>query len=218
MGRTAEPDIVDVVIGGIGYRDLGDHSFGVLISDALGHESLAPIVEVHDLSYNPVAVGQWLEAMEPDERPRRLILIGAQPRGRPPGARVAYRWNGVLPDAGRVQEAVSDAVTGVIHLDNTLIVLAQFGPLPPEVVVIEVEPLMEEFGAELTPIVAQSVTPVKALARSLADGRVSLSGLPLCGLGGPPSASSQLSEDGAGADGASNDGKKNGLARMVRRL
>lgn len=174
---------MDAVIGGIGYRDLRDHSLGPLISDALAREDL-PGVEVHDLSYNAVAVGQWLQDLAPESRPSRLVLVSAVPRGREVGAVVAYRWDAVLPSVVRIQEAVADAVTGVIHLDNTLIVLAQFGPLPAEVIVVEVEPGVEAFGSELSPGLEQEVGRLEALVSRLAvDGS---DGLPTLGLGGPP--------------------------------
>lgn len=173
------------VIGGVGYRDLSDHSFGPLITDELSRSDLPEGISAHDLSYNPVAVGQWLDAMEAAVRPSRLVLVAAPPRGRRPGAHHVYRWDGRLPDAERVQEAVADAVTGVIHVDNTLIVLAQFGPLPREVFVIEVEPGAEEFGTSFTPAVARKVQVVQELAVSVAVGGAHAESIRTCGLGGP---------------------------------
>lgn len=190
------------VIGGIGYRDLRDHSLGPMVSDALASATLPPGVEVEDLSYNPVAVSQWLEAMDAGERPDRLVLVAALQRGREPGTATAYRWDAELPDPERIQAAVADAVTGVIHVDNTLIVLAQFGPLPEQVVVIEVEPAIEEFGQELSPRLAPRFEEYTALALHLATDDGATRRLPVCGLGGPgPALGPRRSQNGSSADG-----------------
>lgn len=174
---------MDVVIGGVGYRDLRDHSLGPLIADDLAGDGPAG-THVHDLSYNAVAVGQWLQDLSPESRPSRMVLVSAISRGREVGTVVAYRWDGALPPAERIQEAVADAVTGVIHLDNTLIVLAQFGPLPEEVIVVEIEPGVEAFGSELSPEIEREVEGIKALVVRLATG--GSGALPTHGLGGPP--------------------------------
>jgi hydrogenase maturation protease len=173
------------VIGGVGYRDLRDHTIGPMVSDRLAEEEIPAGVEAHDLSYNPVAVGQWLDALGPDGRPDRMVLVGAIERGREPGSHVAYRWDGILPDVERIQSAVSDAVTGVIHLDNTLIVLAQFGPLPDQLIVLEIEPVLEEFGEDLSPVLRQRFDPLKDSALRLATEDIEALRLPTCPLGGP---------------------------------
>lgn len=215
------------VIGGIGYRDLRDHSFGPMVSDALAEGPLPPGVEAQDLSYNPVAVGQWLEAMAADERPQRMVLVSGIRRGREPGTHVVYRWDGTLPHPERIQNAVADAVTGVIHLDNTLVVLAQFGPMPEELIVIEVEPVIEEFGEDLSDGVAPLFQPLRDLALSLATDPTAVSRLPVCPLGGPGPSGPGGSRNGGsgGPNGSSGHDPDSGgprigppFPRMVRRL
>jgi Ni,Fe-hydrogenase maturation factor len=63
------------VIAGVGYRNLRDHSLGVIIADDLGERTLSSGVAVLDLSYNPVAVAQWLESLPAHERPSRLVFV-----------------------------------------------------------------------------------------------------------------------------------------------
>jgi hypothetical protein len=111
-------------------------------------------------------------------------------RGREPGTVTAYVWNRELPDAARIQRAVEDAVTGVIYLDNTLIVLGWSGHVPADcdVVVVEVEPQEEAFGEELSPVLAlryeRIVERVVALA-SDASAVAELACEPLGGVTSP---------------------------------
>lgn len=66
----------------------------------------------------------------------------------------SYRWDGRLPADDEIQRAVTDAVTGIIAVENTLVISRYFGALPDEVVVVEVEPERHEFGASFSPPVA----------------------------------------------------------------
>jgi hypothetical protein len=175
-----------VVVAGVGYRTLRDHSFGVLLSDDLAAAARPPSLVVEDLSYNPVAVAQWF-ADEARESPfTRAIFISAIGRddGRAAGTLTAYEWDRVLPSADLVQRAVSDAVTGVILLDNTLIVAEWMRALPSEVIVVEVEPLVHAFGEELSVPVAAAYIEGRSLAWRLATDDAFARALPTGPLGG----------------------------------
>jgi hypothetical protein len=74
----------------------------------------------------------------------------------------------VLPPAEEVQARVAEAVTGVIVLENLLVVAQQFGALPAEVFVIEIRPEVSEFGLEPSPAVAALLPEVCRLARRVA--------------------------------------------------
>ncbi|MEO6445668.1 MAG: hypothetical protein ABIZ91_07205 [Gemmatimonadaceae bacterium] len=177
---------VRTVLGGVGYRNLKDHSLGIMMSDELEAESQPPGLVIEDLSYGPVAVGQWLQDEAREAPFTRAIFITAIARedGRPPGTICAYRWDRVLPDAEEIHRAMTDAVTGVIFLDNTLIVVEWMGALPTETIVLEVEPLEHAWGDEMSPAVAAAYPEVRALARRLAhDAALGLS-LPVMPLGG----------------------------------
>ena len=175
-----------VLIGGVGYRNLRDHSFGVVVTDTLAARPWPDEVSVEDVSYGPIAVVQRLEDDPPDRRFGLAILVGAVTRpGREPGTLVMYRWDNVLPDADHVQLAVSEAITGVIALDNTLVVARQFGALPRDVVVIEAEPALHEFGDELSPAIAAAVERACEAATRLAlDPTAALTHVPESPLGG----------------------------------
>jgi hydrogenase maturation protease len=175
-----------VIVAGVGYRNLRDHSVGVEVSDRLEAASWPGDVVVEDLSYNPIAVVQRLEDEPPDRRFERAILVAAVERGgRPPGTVAAYRWDGVLPSDAEIQRAVTEAVTGVIALDNTLVVTRHFGALPDEVVVVEIEPAVQEFGDTFSDVVDRQIEGICALVRRLATRAEAVADLPLAALGGP---------------------------------
>jgi hydrogenase maturation protease len=155
------------LLAGVGYSNLSDLSVGPIVAVQLRKERWPAHVEVDDLSYGPVAVVHRLaEAAPPYDR---LVLVGAADRGRR-GAEVRYyRWDGVLPDAEEIQARVAEAVTGVIDLDNLLVVTGHFGALPPEVFVVEVQPVATEFGMEPSPAVAAVLPEVRRLARAAAQ-------------------------------------------------
>ena len=174
-----------VIVAGVGYRNLRDHSVGVVVADRLLERAWGDDVVVEDLSYNPIAVVQRLEDEPLERRFARAVIVAAVERGnRPPGAVAAYRWDGVLPDDEEVQRAVTEAVTGVIALDNTLVVTRHFGGLPDEVVVIEVEPGVQEFGEDFSEPVAKVVDHVCELAVTMATDPSAAAQLPSGGLGG----------------------------------
>ena len=145
-----------VLIGGIGYRNLRDGSVGTWITDQLASRA-AGDVEVEDVSYHPVGLSQNLQ-----ERPDydRVVLVGSMARGRAPGAVDAYRWDGALPPPDEVQMRVSEAVTGVISLENTLIVCGALGGLPEDVRVVEVEPQDENWGEGFSPVVERRLPEI----------------------------------------------------------
>ncbi len=68
-----------------------------------------------------------------------------------------YRWHGELPQDSEIQARIEEAITGVIDLDNLLIVCKHFGVLPDDVTIVEVEPQSEEWGSEFSPVVAARV-------------------------------------------------------------
>lgn len=142
-----------VLIGGIGYRYLSDGSAGLAVIDRL-EERAGDGIEVEDVSYHPVGLAQNLQAREPYDR---VILVGAISRDREPGTITSYRWDGVLPDPETIQNCVSEAVTGVISLDNHIVVCGQFGGFPEDVRIVEIEPASEEWGDNFTPVVVEKL-------------------------------------------------------------
>lgn len=173
------------LIGGVGYPDLSDHSLSWAVVGMLESRTLPAGVVVEDVSYNPVAVAQRLDDEPDGDRYGLLVLVSAIARGRQPGTVTTYRWDRQLPCDDEIQRAVTDAVTGIIYLDNTLVVVRHLGALPGRVVVVEVEPLVEAFGSPMSgPVTAQLETVCEAAVRYAADPGAG-DALPLCALGGP---------------------------------
>jgi hydrogenase maturation protease len=150
-----------VLVGGVGYRFLRDGSLGPYLTEQLAAELGAPSangLEIEDLSYGPVALSMNLQ-----ERPAydRLVLFAAVERGRPPGTIETYRWDRRLPARDEVQERVAEAVTGVISLDNVLIVCGALGGLPDDVRVVEIEPEDLTWGEGFSQTVDQKLPEVR---------------------------------------------------------
>lgn len=178
------------VIGGVGYRNLRDHSLGIALSEELEVLAAPPDLLVEDLCYGPVAVGQWFLDEARTAPITRAVFVTAIARedGRPPGTISAYRWDHSLPSDEEIQRCVVDAVTGVILLDNTLVVVEWMRALPEETIVIEVEPLEHAFGDEMSPAVAAAYPEVRRLALRFATDHSAGLSLPVCPLGGERSA------------------------------
>ncbi len=152
-----------VLVGGVGYRFLRDNALGLYMTDKLAARA-GNGIEVEDLGYHPVGFTQNLE-----DRPTydRIVFVGAVARGRVPGTVEAYRWDHVLPPAKDIQDRVSEAVTGVISLDNLLIVTEAFGALPEDVRVVEAEPADETWGEGFSPEIQVKLPEIEEAIWSL---------------------------------------------------
>lgn len=152
-----------VLVSGIGYSNLSDMSFGRVLLNDLAAMEWPEHVHVEDLNFGPIMILQWLEASP--VKYDRMVLVNAAKRGRAPGTLEVYEWHGELPDDADVQARVAEAVTGVIDMENMLVVCKYFGELPASVTVVEVEPEREEWGQEFSPAVAARVDEALAAVR-----------------------------------------------------
>lgn len=170
-GGAARPgrDRMRTLIGIVGYRTLRDHSAPFVILDRLEARAWPSDVTVEDISYNPIAVIQWLQEQPEEARFTRAVLVSALERaGRAPGTIEAYRWDRRLPTDDLVQQAITDAVTGIIAIENSVIAAAWFRALPPEVAIVEIEPRDHAFGFELSDPVAAAIDSACTLIEALA--------------------------------------------------
>jgi hydrogenase maturation protease len=151
-----------ILVGGVGYTNLRDRSFGPLLIERLRQRTWPPDVVVDDLSFGPIDV---LFKLQAEPRPFKLgIFVGAVARGRPVGAVERYEWGASTLSVDELQARVGEAVTGIVSLDNLVHILAHFRALPHRTVLIEVEPETEEhWGSELSGPVAEAVAQVEAL-------------------------------------------------------
>ena len=140
-----------ILIAGVGYSHLTDLSFGPQLVDALNQRDWPDYVQVEDLSYGPITVLQWFQ-----DHPGRFdqaIFIGAMQReDTAPGELRTYRWNPDDLSEDVVHERVAEGVTGIVSLENLLMILDYFAVLPGQPLVIEFEPVVAEWGLDLSPV------------------------------------------------------------------
>lgn len=159
-----------IFIAGIGYTYLRDFSVGPVLVPELQKLDWPPGVEIDDLGPGgPIAAVHRFREAPPYER---VIFFGTVRRGRRPGGVYCYRWDGRLPPPDEIQRCVTEAVTGIISLDNMLIIGGYFAVWPATVIVVEVEPMEEEWGAEFSPLVQAAIPTVITTLRRVALGPV----------------------------------------------
>ncbi len=150
-----------VLVGGVSELFQRDLDLGRLAVERLRIEDLGTGVTVEDLHYGAVAVAQRLQELEPDV----VILVGAVERGRPPGT-VEVRPGDKSAGRTEVHAAMSAAITGYVGIDLVLLVADGFGVLPPETVVVEVEPTVTGPSPELSADAEDALERVSLLVRS----------------------------------------------------
>ena len=94
-------------------------------------------VEIREMNWGPVAIVQDFQAST--DRPERVVLVGALDRGLAEGSVSRRRWAGGALDVAAVQRRMFEAVTGVISLDNLLVIGAHFGIWPTQTYSVELQ-------------------------------------------------------------------------------
>ena len=127
-----------VLIGIVGYYQfIRAYPLGPELMARLQAGSWPDGVSIKEMNWGPIAIVQDFQASA--EQFDRVILVGAVDRGLPPGTLSCRRWAGGILDALAVQRRVFEAVTGVISLDNLLIIGTHFGVWPETVITVEVQ-------------------------------------------------------------------------------
>lgn len=130
-------------------------SFGRVLLGELEQSKWPDNIHVEDLNFGPIMIYQWLE--ESPVKFDKAILVSAAKRGREPGTLEVYRWVDPQPSVDEIQASIGEAVTGVISLENLLIVCHHFEVFPADVTIVEIEPLKDDWGMEFSPVVAARV-------------------------------------------------------------
>jgi len=138
-----------ILVAGVGYQHLSDLSFGSVIVERMQALEWPEEVQIEDFGWGPISILHWFEE-SPGKKFERAIFAGAIERGREPGNLYTYAWLAGKPDPEVVQERISEALTGVISLENLLIIAQHFEALPPDTTVIELEPVEQEWGSDLS--------------------------------------------------------------------
>lgn len=167
-----------ILVAGVGYQHLSDLSFGSVIVERMQEMEWPEDVRIEDFGWGPISILHWFEE-SPGRKFDRAIFAGAIERGREPGKLYIYPWLAEKPDPEIVQGRVAEALTGVISLENLLIIAQHFEALPLDTTVVELEPVEQEWGSDLSEIgrqrlaeaVAWIQTEVRAGTRANGNGR-----------------------------------------------
>ncbi len=146
-----------ILVAGVGYQHLSDLSFGSVLIERMQEMEWPEDVCIEDFGWGPISILHWFEE-SPGKKFERAIFAGAIERGREPGNLYTYAWLADKPDPEVVQERISEALTGVISLENLLIIAHHFDALPPDTLVIELEPMQQEWGSDMSEICQQRLT------------------------------------------------------------
>lgn len=135
-----------VLVGIVGYTPVLDaYPLGPRLMAALQARLAGHDVAVENMSWGPIHVVQQFQD-EGAVRPRRLVLVGAASVCVVPGRVRAFRWMGGSLPAQAMQERVYEAVTGIVDIENTLMIGTHFGIWPDEAYTVEVELAADTFG------------------------------------------------------------------------
>jgi len=159
-----------VLIAGVGHPNLKDLSFGQVLLPHLKKQDWAKNVELENLSFGAIAVLQWFQD-HPGKYARVVFVSAAEREGRTPGTLDVYKWDFAPLDEEVVQESVAESVTGIISLDNLMMILQYFNALPPEVEVIEIEPVDSSIGFECSPEITARFDEVSEIIKEKATAK-----------------------------------------------
>ena len=145
-----------IFIGTVGYHNLCNHSIGSALLPQLQKMKWAAGVDLDELNWGPIAIVQKFQSL-PIQYDRVLLLSAIERPGRKIGDITVFKWEGKLPDAEMIQRCVGDAVTGVISVENLLIIGEHFKIWPGETFFVDVEPGPEQAGEDFTDEMQQSI-------------------------------------------------------------
>ena len=129
---------MSTVVGIVGYfQFLRGYPLGPELMTRLRTAPWAKGLDIREMNWGPIAIVQDFQAQS--VRPDRVVLIGAVDRGLPSGTVSCHRWVGGTLDPLAVQRRVFEGVTGVISLDNLIVIGAHFGVWPDDLLTVEMQ-------------------------------------------------------------------------------
>jgi hypothetical protein len=145
-----------VFIGTVGYHNLCNHSIGSALLPQLQQMKWVDGVDLDELNWGPIAVVQKFQSL-PAQYDRVILLSAIERPGRKIGDITVYKWEGKLPDEELIQRCIGDAVTGVISVENLLIIGEYFKIWTGETFFVDVEPGAEQAGENFTEEMQQAI-------------------------------------------------------------
>ena len=126
------------VIGIVGYYGfVRSYPLGPELMERLQAQAWPQETEIREMNWGPVAIVQDFQAEA--TKPGCVVLVGALDRGLALGTVSCRRWAGGTLDSAAVQRRMFEAVTGVVSMDNLLVIGAQFGVWPAETFTVELQ-------------------------------------------------------------------------------
>ena len=128
-----------IALGLVGYYQfIRGYPLGPELKEGLDRVSWSDQqVDIKEMNWGPIAIVQEFQASSITYD--RIILIAAVERGRKNGTIMCRNWTGGELDVMAVQDRIFEAVTGIISVDNLLVIGEHFEIWPKELIVIEVE-------------------------------------------------------------------------------
>lgn len=135
-----------VAIGLVGYYQfIRGYPLGPDLRERLDNISWHEIdVSIKEMNWGPIAIVQDFQASSIQYD--RIVLIAGVDRGLPPGSVTCRHWLGGKLDNSAVQDRIFEAVTGVINLDNLLVIGEHFKIWPEQLITIEIQLADSSFG------------------------------------------------------------------------
>jgi hypothetical protein len=127
-----------IALGLVGYYQfIRGYPMGPELKQSLDSIAWRHQVDVKEMNWGPVAIVQEFQANKIAYE--RVVLIAAVHRGGTVGRVTCRNWVGGDLAVMDIQNRIFEAVTGIISVDNLLVIGAHFHVWPSEVIVIEVE-------------------------------------------------------------------------------
>ncbi|PPC86207.1 MAG: hypothetical protein CTY31_13835 [Hyphomicrobium sp.] len=127
-----------IALGLVGYYQfIRGYPMGPELKRSLDGIAWRHNVDIKEMNWGPVAIVQEFQASKIVYE--RVVLIAAVHRGGEVGTVTCRNWVGGELAVMEVQNRIFEAVTGIISVDNLLVIGAHFKIWPRDVIVIEVE-------------------------------------------------------------------------------
>ncbi len=161
-------------IGTVGYHNLRNHSIGPALLPELQKMQWADGVELDELNWGPIAIVQRFQSL-PTPYDRVILIAAIERLDRRIGDITVNKWKGKLPDEELIQRCIGDAVTGVISVENLLIIGEFFKIWQGETFVVDIEPGAEEAGENFTEEMQQAIPDlILTLQQLCSEGNMEL--------------------------------------------
>ena len=158
----------NVLIGTVGYHLLRNHSVGPILLPRLQSVSWDGCIKVEEMNWGPIAIVQYFQTLK-TPFDRVIFLVAIERPDREVGDISLFQWMGHLPDEKQIQACVGDAATGVISVENLLVIGEHFNIWPREVFLVDVEPGKEQAGEHLTAEVDAKIPEILCILEELAE-------------------------------------------------